>query len=534
MGRPEEYIETPVETISLAREKMVKAAGIISIATLASRILGFIRDIVVARYFGAGITTDAFFVAFRLPNLLRRLLGEGALSNSFIPVFTEYLNQKSHEEAKVMVRAVVGALFSVLVIVSILGVAGAPWIIRLIAPGFWANPQRAQITIELTKIMFPYILFVGLAALAMGILNCLRHFITPALMPIMLNISMIFFAIVIAPYLKEPIIALAIGVLVGGFLQLFVQIPLIIKNGFSFLMTINFKHPAILRIGRLMLPAVFGLAVTQINTFVDTMIASFLKEGSISYLYYADRVVEFPLGVFGIAIATAVLPFMAEYAVKRSMDDFKETLSFALRLSFFITIPATVGLIILRIPIIQVLFERGEFSHSSTLGVAWALLFYSIGLTSFAGVKIAVPGFYSLQDTKTPVKVGAIAVIINVIFSLSLMGPLQHGGLALATTLAATFNFLSLLYILRKRIGSIGGKKILESSIKIAIASSIMGLFCLGGLIYYSYFHGIAQKIYLLAVILIAVGIYIGSCIYLKCQEWTFLYNLARKYIHPN
>ncbi|MBI4745654.1 MAG: murein biosynthesis integral membrane protein MurJ [Deltaproteobacteria bacterium] len=456
------------------KSKIARAAGVVGGATLMSRILGFVRDAFIANLFGAGMAADAFFVAFRIPNMFRRLLGEGSLTSSFIPVFTEYLTRKSREEARDMANAFFSLAMVVLSLVTVAGIIFAPQIVTLLAHGFTSIPEKFTLTVILTRMMFPYLFFVGLVALCMGILNSLRHFAAPALSPVLLNISIILS--VLAPFFKEPVMALAIGVLIGGVSQLSLQLPFLWKNGMQIKLQWKPGHPGVVRVGWLMAPSIIGLAVTQINVLVDTIVASFLKEGTVSYLYYADRLLEFPMGIFAIAIATAVLPAMSEKAAKNDMPGVKETFSYALRLTLFLTIPAMVGLMALGIPIISILFQRGVFSYNSTVETSLALYGFAIGLPAFAGVRIIVPVFYSLQDTKTPVKVAFVAMLTNVTCDLIFMYPLKQFGLSLATSLSACVNFAILAYILRKRIGRIGARRILASSSKVMAASISMGI----------------------------------------------------------
>lgn len=462
--------------MSEEKSKIARAAGVVGGATLMSRILGFVRDALVAKMFGAGMSADAFFVAFRIPNMFRRLLGEGSLTSSFIPVFTEYLTQKSKEEAREMASAFFSLAMVVLSLVTIVGIIFAPQIVTVLAHGFTSNPEKFRLTVTLTRMMFPYLFFVGLVALCMGILNSLRHFAAPALSPVLLNISMILSVIFLAPFFKEPVMALTIGVLIGGVSQLILQLPFLWKNGMRIKLEWKPRHPGVVRVGWLMAPSIIGLAVTQINVLVDTVVASFLKEGTVSYLYYADRLLEFPMGIFAIAIATAVLPAMSEKAAKNDMAGVKDTFSYALRLTLFLTIPAMVGLIALGVPIISILFQRGLFAYDSTVETSRALYGFALGLPAFAGVRIIVPVFYSLQDTKTPVKVAFVAMLTNVTCDLLFMYPLEQFGLSLATSLSACVNFAILAYILRKRIGRIGARRILVSASKVMAASIFMGI----------------------------------------------------------
>ncbi|HSE94368.1 MAG TPA: murein biosynthesis integral membrane protein MurJ, partial [Methylomirabilota bacterium] len=420
------------------RGDVVRAAGVVAGATLASRILGFVRDLVVARAFGAGLVTDAFFVAFRLPNLLRRLLAEGALSSAFIPVFTDYLTTRDRTEAVRMYRAVSGAMLAVLVLVTLAGVALAPLLVRLMAPGFFADPAVGSLTVHLTRLMFPYLLFMGLGALAMGMLNAQRHFLFPALSPVALNLGIIAAVFLLVPHLPRPVLGLAVGVLAGGVGQWAIQLPALAARGMLVRPTLDLRHPAVSRVARLMTPVLVGQSASHLNTLVNTMVASFLGGGRVSYLYYADRLMEFPLGVFGVAIATAVLPTLSEHAAARREPALRETLSFALRLAAFISAPAAAGLLVLREPLVRVLYQRGEFGPAETAGTATALGFYALGLVGLVSAKIGVQAFFALGDTRTPVRVAVGAMGLNSVLAVGLALPLAHGGLALATSCAAT------------------------------------------------------------------------------------------------
>lgn len=458
------------------QKTIARAAGIVGGATLLSRIFGFIRDMIVAQFFGAGMATDAFFVAFRIPNLLRRLVGEGALTASFIPVYTEYITQRPPEEGREFVRAAFWLLAVFLLVLTGLGILLAPGIVKVMAYGFSQEPEKMGLTVFLTRLMFPYIFFIGLVALAMGVLNSWKHFFAPALAPVLLNLSIILCVLVFNPFFSEPILALALGVLLGGVAQLVFQWPFLKRKGIDFGFRFEPSHPGVKRVAALMAPSVLGLAVTQLNVMVSTFLASYLPEGSVSYLYYADRLLEFPMGIFAIAVATAILPVMSEQAARKDLGNLRETLSFALRLVFFVTLPAMIGLIVLRQPILNLLFQRGAFTAHSTEMTAQALLYYSLGLAGFAGVRIIVPAFYSLQDTKTPVKIAFATLVANAVLGALLMHPLKHGGLALATSLAAGMNFALLVFLLRKKMGKIGLGKIVRSFFKSLGASVVMGI----------------------------------------------------------
>ena len=363
-----------------------------------------------------------------------------------------------------------------LVVVTLLGVLLSPWIVRIQAYGFGATGAKYELTVLLTRITFPYILLVSLVAFFMGVLNSLRHFAAPAAAPILLNVGIIAGALCVSPWLSEPIVGVAIGVLIGGILQVLLQIPWVLKKGVSLRPLWMPGHPAVKKIGLLMLPAVFGSAVYQVNQFIGTLLASFLPPGSISWLYYADRIVEFPLGVFAIAMSTAALPSLAKQVAGKDLSDFRDTLGHALRLVFFVTTPATVGMIILRVPIIEVFFQRGAFDRVTTLMTAEALLFYSLGLWAFSASRVMLSAFYAFQDTKKPVQVATITMIVNGLLSVLLMGPLRHGGLALSLSLSSTVQLLLLIFLLRRRGDLLDLKSMVSSAGKSLAASAVMGV----------------------------------------------------------
>lgn len=456
--------------------RVTKAAGVVGAATFLSRIFGFIRDVVIAAFFGASMSSDAFFVAFRIPNLLRRLFAEGSLSVAFVPVFTEYLTRKGRAEAFDLARAAIWVLSIIVAGVAVLGVLFSPLVIRVIAPGFVDEPLKFALTVNLTRLTFPYIFFICLVALSMGILNTLGHFAAPALAPVMLNLAMIGAAFLVCPHLETPVYGLAYGVLLGGLLQLILQIPFLIKKGVFFWRRAGLRHPGLKKVGRLMLPTIFGAAVYQINILVGTLLASLLPEGSVSYLYYADRLVQFPLGVFAIAMATAVLPSISRQAAKKDYRGVEETFGHAIRQVLFITMPAMVGLIVLREPIVALLFKRGAFDLYNVQLTAQALLYYGVGLWAFSAVRVVVATFYALQDTRTPVRMAVISVVANIILGVILMRYLAHGGLALATSLASMLNLALLLAALSKRLGRLDLGQIGRSALKTVLCSLAMGV----------------------------------------------------------
>jgi putative peptidoglycan lipid II flippase len=461
--------------MSSEKTQVARAAGIVGSATLLSRLMGYARDMVMSWAFGTGLAADAFYVAYRIPNLLRELLAEGSMSAAFIPVFTETLTKESKESARHLANAVFARLLVILAVLTLLGIIFAPLVVKAIAWGFKGDLDKYTATVQLTRIMFPYLLFIGLAALAMGMLNSLRSFLTPALSPVMLNVMQITAVVLSIRFLPDPIIGVAVGVVVGGLFQFLIQVPGLRKQGMMMRPQFQPSHPGVAKIGKLALPIMLSSSVTQVNIFVSTILASFLATGSITYLFYGMRFIHFPLGIFGIAIATAVLPTMSAQAARKEPEAFRETLSLGLRLVFFIMFPAMAGLIALRVPIVNLLLEHGQFDRISTTGTAAAILYYSVGLWAFAGVRIVAQAFYSLQDTKTPVKIAALAMVTNILLSIILMGPLAHGGLALATSLAAMLNIGLLTLQLRKKIGRMDGGRILTSLLKIIPASVVMG-----------------------------------------------------------
>lgn len=460
--------------------KVAKAAGIVGAATLASRIMGYIRDMVMSWAFGTSAAADAFYVAYRIPNLLRELLAEGSMSAAFIPVFTETLTKEGKDDARRLANAVFARLLVILAVLTMLGIVFAPEIVKTIAWGWKTGAQEDSFrnAVLLTRLMFPYLLFIGLAALAMGMLNSLRSFLAPALSPVMLNIFTISGVVFLAPSLPQPVLGAAVGVVLGGLFQFLIQVPGLRKEGMMLRPQFRPSHPGVARVGRLAAPIFLSSSVTQINIFVGTVLASFLATGSITYLFYGMRFIHFPLGIFGVAVATAILPTLSTHAARQELEEFRETLSLGLRLVFFIMFPAMAGLIGLAVPIVNLLLERGEFNRASTLGTASAMLYYAVGLWAFAGVRIVAQAFYSLQDTKTPVKIAVAAVVTNILLSIAFIfwTPLAHGGLALATSLAAMVNVGLLTVKLRQKIGRMDGKRIFAALIRIVPASVAMGM----------------------------------------------------------
>lgn len=504
-----------------SKEKITRAAGAVGAATLISRILGYVRDMIIADLFGARTAADAFFVAFRIPNLLRRLTAEGAMTAAFIPIFTETLNRRSKKEAFALACNVVTILATALVALTILGEIYAPWLVRLIAPGFTSEPEVFELTTLLTQVMLPYLTLVSISAILMAALNSMGRFFVPASASALLNIAIITSALALHDYFAEPTMALAVGVIAGGFMQIAIQVYPLARLGWRYVPRFDLKDGDTKRIGLLMAPAALGMAVAEINILIDTLLASLLPVGSVSYLYYGNRITQFPLGIFGVAVGIAALPSMSGEVSNHGEGKLVELVSHALRLTLFISIPATAGLIVLAGPIVNVLFERGEFNEAAREGTVWALLFYSIGLFAFSGVKAIVSAFYSLKDTKTPTRVAAWCMVLNVALNVALMGPLLHGGLALATSLSSMINLLALLWLLRGRIGSVDGRRTLKSAVFMTGASLIMAM--LVGVYanaFFDYQASIANRaLHLFIAVALGGSLYFGAMIALGSGE---------------
>ncbi|MDR2772775.1 MAG: murein biosynthesis integral membrane protein MurJ [Elusimicrobiota bacterium] len=465
---------------------LTKHAGKTALGTMFSRILGYVRDMLVANFFGAGIFADAFYAAFRIPNLFRRMLGEGAFSAAFIPVFSYYLHTYSKDETQKLINAVFTALLIVLTIITILGIFFSPILVKLIVWGFADEPDKLQLTVELARLMFPFILFICLAAFLLAALNTLYSFFWSALAPSALSFAEIIYMLAVIPIIsgeQNAIKGLAIAVIVGGAIHFFIQYPVLKKLGWGLKFSLNLKHPGIKKIALLMIPSIIGLSVDQINAFVDNICASFLQEGAISALYYSNRIMQLPLAIFGLALSTVALPAMSRAAALKDIVGLKNSLNFSIRLSLFALLPAGLGLMLIGYPIVQVLFERGSFDSYASLTTNNALFYYALGLPSFSITKLFANAFYSFQDTKTPVRTAAASMILHVILCIVLMYPMNVGGLALATSIAGYFNLALLVILLRKKIGALGIKKIVLSTTKAATAAAAA---CFGTLFIYS------------------------------------------------
>ncbi|HSW62606.1 MAG TPA: murein biosynthesis integral membrane protein MurJ [Dissulfurispiraceae bacterium] len=518
-----------------AQGRIARAAGVMSAATFISRILGYIKDMILAGYFGASAKSDVFFVAFRIPNLLRELFAEGSMSAAFVPVLTETQTKEGRASANRLVRAVLAVVLLVVGSVCILGIIFAPVIVTLIAPGFVHEPVKFADAVLLTRIMFPFLLFISLASLAMGALNTRGVFFIPALAPALLNVVTIVCIVALASQFANPVIAVAIGITLGGLVQFLFQVPAFWRQGFTFFrrageksLTLGqvFAHPGLRRMSTLIIPATFGMAVAQINIFVSTILASYLSDGSITYLYYSMRLIQFPIGIFGVAMGMAILPALSEHAAKKEFGLLREDFSFALRLLFFITVPAMAGLIALQMPIVNTLFQRGEFTQAASVNTAQALMYYAVGIWAIVGVRTITSTFYAMQDTKTPVKIASCGVIINIIASVALMGPMQHNGLALANSIAAAANFMLLFYFLREKLGNIGTKRIVRSFAKTGAAAVVMGgagWFATQGELWTNSGQAGLKAIFLSGAICGSIGLYLAVAFVLKSEELLYL-----------
>jgi len=492
---------------------LLKSLAAVSSMTMFSRVLGFARDAIVARVFGACMVTDAFFVAFKLPNLLRRIFAEGAFSQAFVPILAEYKTQQGEEATRTFVAYVSGLLTLVLALVTILGMLAAPWVIYITAPGFVDSPDKFALTSALLRVTFPYILLISLASLAGAILNTWNRFSIPAFAPTFLNVSMIGFSLFAAPYFHPPVMALAWAVVVGGVLQLGYQLPHLKKIGMLVLPRLNLKDAGVWRVMRQMGPAILGVSVSQISLIINTIFASFLVSGSVSWMYYADRLMEFPSGVLGVALGTILLPSLARSFSSGNHMEYNRLMDWGLRLCFLLALPSSVALGILAKPLTVALFQYGKFSAFDALMTQRALVAYSVGLMGLIVVKVLAPGFYSRQDIKTPVKIAIITLASTQVMNLAFIGPLKHAGLSLSIGLAACLNAGLLYWQLRKQdiFQPQPGWRIFL--IKLVVAVVVMSAALLGMMYFMPAWDvgGMAYRLArLLAVVVVGVVAYFG------------------------
>lgn len=419
--------------------------------TLISRISGLVRDVVLATSFGATLAADAFYVAFRIPNFFRRIFGEGAFSQSFVPVLSEYRNRSDVDAIRVFISHMAASLSLILLLVVVLGMLMASGIVTLLAPGFLDEPEKFSITVTMLQICFPYLLFISLVAMSAGIMNAYHHFTVPAFTPVLLNLCMIAAALLLAPLMGGSAVALAWGVFIAGFVQLFFQFPKLRSMNLLIMPRINWKDEGVRKVGKLMIPAIIGSSAAQISLLINTILASFLVTGSVTWLYYSDRLMEFPLGIFGIALATVILPALSDTHHSKTKKEFSALLDWALRWAVLIGLPASIALVLLSEALLATLFQYRAFTVWDVEMASKSLVAFSLGLPGLILIKVLAPGFFARQDTRTPARIAVIAVVVNIVFSLLLIKPLAHTGLALALTISAYVNSGMLYYSLRKQ-----------------------------------------------------------------------------------
>lgn len=529
--------------------KVARATGVVGSMTVLSRVSGLARDVVIGYLLGAQSAADAFFVAFRIPNLLRRLTAEGALSAGFVPVVSGCLATRGRKEAVEASRVIVTFAVLFLVLLTAVGVLFPSPLTRLFAPGFSATPERFSLTVELLRIMFPSIFFVSLLALAMGYLNTFGHFMAPSVAPVLLNLSIIGAAVLLVPLLSQPVESLAYGVLIGSVAQLLLQLPFLRRHGFSWRPSLDFRSEAMLRFLRLIGPAVVGAAVYQLNVLVSTVLASLLEPGSVSYLYYADRLAQFPLGVFAVALGTAALPSFSSLAARGDLGGLRTTLGYSLRMVNFVSIPSALGLMVVAAPAFSLLFLRGAFDAADVHASARALVFLALGLWAVSGSRVLVALFHAMQDTRTPVRVAFWSFALNLFLSLLLIGPVDAGpgdnpfvwavaavsggvgllslsyvGLALANSLSAAFQFTVLLWLVTRRLGGFAWREYLSSLWRNLTAAAVMAgpLFLVAGRMQWDPRTGalLMQALGFLALVAGGTALYALAARWLRSPDW--------------
>lgn len=464
------------ESKTAAPASLFKSTSIVASMTMLSRVCGFVRDMVIAQLFGAGASMDAFWVAFKIPNFMRRLFAEGAFAQGFVPILAEYTKTRSEAEVREFISHMFGVLGLVLLLVTIVAELAAPLLVMLFAPGFVDEALRFHLTSSLLRWTFPYLLFISLTAFAGSVLNTFGRFAIPAFTPVLLNLSLITAALLGTHYLEQPIMALAWGVFVAGIVQFLFQLPFLLRLKLLPMPKVSWQDHGVMRVLKLMVPALFGVSVAQISLLIDTVFASFLQIGSVSWLYYSERITSLPLGVFGVAIATVVLPHLSRKHAEKSQAEYSASLDWGLRGVLLIGLPAMIGLLLLAGPLLTTLFQYGEFGVRDALMAKRSLIGFTIGVPAFMLIKVLATGFYARQDIRTPVKFAVIALLFNIGLIFCLIGPLQHAGLALATSLSSTLN-ASLLMIALLRRGifqpSAGWGKF---ALQLLIANLVMGI----------------------------------------------------------
>ncbi|MBA2652036.1 MAG: murein biosynthesis integral membrane protein MurJ [Tatlockia sp.] len=440
-----------IEIMVPKQQSLLRSTSLVSIMTLISRMVGFIRDMLIAQLFGASAGMDAFYVAFRIPNFMRRLFAEGAFSQAFVPVLAEYQQTRTIDDVRVFIARIAGQLGAILSLITLIGVIAAPLIIFIFAPGFGEHSLRSTLATEMLRVTFPFLMLVSMTAMAGAILNTYGYFGVPAFTPVILNICMILAAIYLSPQLENPVVGLAWGVLIAGIVQFLFQIPFLYHRRLLVKPKVDWTDPGVRRVLKLMVPALFGVSIAQLNLMVDSIFASFLKVGSVTWLYYTDRLTDFPLGVFGVAIATVILPHLSRRHADQSIEKFSRALDWGIRSLLLIGLPSGLGLVMFSMPLIASCFTYGKFSINDLLQTQKSLIALASGVPAFMMVKVLASGFYARQDIKTPVIVGAWAMVVNSILCALLVWHLAHAGLALASAIAGYVNCGVLLYLLKRR-----------------------------------------------------------------------------------
>jgi putative peptidoglycan lipid II flippase len=502
---------------------VARSASTVSLAVFGSRILGLVREMVLAALFGAHKEFDAFITAFRIPNLLRDLFAEGALSSAFVTTFTQKLTKEGDAAAWRLANLVLNALLIVVSLITLAGIVAAPWLVNLIAPGFRAVEGKAELTITMTRIMFPFLLLVALAAQAMGLLNAKKKFGIPASASMMFNVGSIVGGIAFAYWLDpcfgpRAMIGMSIGTLIGGAAQLLVQVPSLRAVGYRYVAVLDWRDPGFRQVVRLIGPAVIGVAAVQINVFVINWFASYFENGSVTWLNCAFRLMQFPIGVFGVAIATATLPTVSALVAQGNLDEFRKTLARSIRLAVFLSLPAACGLAVLAKPIIAVLYQHGRFTPYATEQTTYCLQAFAVGLAGYAALKVLAPTFYAFGDSRTPALVSLFSIVVNALLCYVLAWKLELGvrGLALSTAIVALTNFIQLLWHMRRRLEHIEGRALLRSAGKVAVASAIMSGAAWG----IQQWLGFNRYLNLAGSLLVGVIVFGAVCQLLRVQEF--------------
>lgn len=510
---------------------MMRSFGTVALSTLCSRVLGLVRDVLMAAYFGAARTADVFYISFMIPNLFRRLVAEGALTISFIPVYTETMIRDGEDESMKLAQKVMTVQAIVIIAIILAGMVFTPQLMRIFF-GRNDSPEVLSLSVNLTRFMFPYLFFVGFVAFAMGYLNSHKHFFSPAIAPVLLNVGMITGIVYLSTFFNEPVYGVSLGVLIGGFLQLGIQIPYMIKEGFVFKISVDFRHPGIRRIFRMLTPALFGIAIYQINTFISNMLATMIPEGSVSYIYYTNRLTELVLGVFIVSIGNVILPEMSRLTALEDSKKFKKLFSDSVSSALFLAVPASAALIAAGIPIISVIFMHGKFGYDDVILTYYSLVSASAGIIFVAALRITTPAFYAMKDTRTPVISAAVSLIVNVAAGYTLMHtPLRHAGLTLANTISAVVQMGILMVMLNKKTGGIDLKKIFKSLMKFSAASVVMVclIVWLGSFADWNNGSMTVKGLFLALIIFAGGGSYLAVCYMLRSDEMLFFVTKIRR-----